>query len=143
MNEGEGVGSEGEGVAIWGFQEEDEAAVLGGDVVDVGGEAEDLKDPTPVTVLVIDSCLAGEECVNQRQEQIRHVRTHGARETRWWWWRTEERVREEGLEVRDECWDLLRCTIKMKCMDSLLYMAPLDDAMCGSPCQIRCARAFP
>ena len=45
--------------------------------------------------------------------------------------------------MRDECWDLLRCTIKMKCIDSLLSLAPLDDAVCGVPCQIRCTRALP
>ena len=27
----------------------------------------------------------------------------------------------EDLEVRDECWEILRCTIKVKCIDSLLY----------------------
>ena len=83
-----------------GVEEEGEAVVLGGDVVDVGGEAEDLKDPIPVTVLVIDPRLAGEERVDHHQEQIRHVHTRGARETRLWWWRTEELAREGGLEVR-------------------------------------------
>ena len=44
--------------------------------------------------------------------------------------------------MRDECRDLLRCTMKMKCIDSLLYMAPLDAAMRGAPYQTRCARDF-
>ena len=72
MDEGESVGGKGEGVAV-GVEEEGEAAVLGGDVVDVGGEAEDLEDPVPVAVLVVDPRLAGEERVDHRQKQLRRV----------------------------------------------------------------------
>lgn len=53
MDEGERVTGEGEGVPMR-VEEECETAVLGGDVVDVGGVAEDLEDPVPVAVVVVD-----------------------------------------------------------------------------------------
>lgn len=52
-------------------EEESEAAVLGGDVVDVGGVAEDLEDPVPISVVVVNPRLAGEERVDHREEVLR------------------------------------------------------------------------
>lgn len=66
MDERESVASEGEEVAVR-VEEESEAAVLGGDVVDVSGVPENLEDPVPVTMVVVDSRLAGEESVDHRQ----------------------------------------------------------------------------
>lgn len=72
MDEGEGVAGEGEGVTVR-VEEEGEAAVLGGDVVDVGGVTEDLEDPVPVAVVVVDSGLAGQDRVDHREEKLRCV----------------------------------------------------------------------
>ncbi|RYR65918.1 hypothetical protein Ahy_A03g011841 [Arachis hypogaea] len=47
--------------------------VLSCDVVDVGGVTEDLKDPVPVAVLVVDPRLTGEKRVNNRQEELRRI----------------------------------------------------------------------
>lgn len=66
MDESESVASEGEEVAVR-VKEEGEAAILGGDVVDVGGVPENLEDPVPVTVVIVDSRLAGEESIDHCQ----------------------------------------------------------------------------
>lgn len=70
VDEGKGVAGEGEHVAVR-VEEEREAAILGGDVVHVGGVAEDLEDPVPIAVVVVDPRLAGEERVDHRQEVLR------------------------------------------------------------------------
>lgn len=66
MDEREGVAGEGEEVAMR-VEEKSEPAVLGGDVVDVGGVTEDLEDPVPVAVVVVDPRLARKERVDHRQ----------------------------------------------------------------------------
>ena len=53
VDEGEGVAGEGEHVAVR-VEEEREAAILGGDVVHVGGVAENLEDLIPLAVVVVD-----------------------------------------------------------------------------------------
>lgn len=68
VDEGKGVVGEGEEVAA-GIEEVGEAAVLGGNVVHVGGVAEDLEDPVPVTV-VVDSRLSRQERVDHGQEVL-------------------------------------------------------------------------
>ena len=47
-------------------EEEHEAAILGTNVVHVGGVAKDLKDPLPITVVVIDPRLTDDERVDHR-----------------------------------------------------------------------------
>ncbi|KAH1265000.1 putative 28S rRNA (cytosine(4447)-C(5))-methyltransferase [Glycine max] len=60
VDEGEGVAGEGVHVVVR-VEEEHEAAILGTNVVHVGGVAKDLKDPLPITVVVIDPRLTDDE----------------------------------------------------------------------------------
>lgn len=69
VDEGKGVAGEGEVVAA-GIEEVGEAAVLGGDVVHGGGVAEDLEDPVPVTVVVVNWRLSGQERVDHGEEVL-------------------------------------------------------------------------
>lgn len=69
VDQGQGVAGEGKEVAA-GIEKMGEAAILGGDVVHVGGVAEDLEDPVPVAVVVADSRLSRQERVDHRQEVL-------------------------------------------------------------------------
>ena len=64
VDESEGVRGESEGVVVR-VELGGEAAVLGGDVVDVLSVTEDLQNSVPVQ-LVVDPGLAGHECINDR-----------------------------------------------------------------------------
>lgn len=66
------MAGEGEHVVV-GVEKEREMEILGGDVVHVGGVAENLEDPVPVAVVVVDPRLAGEERVDDRQEVLRGI----------------------------------------------------------------------
>ncbi|KAG5068364.1 hypothetical protein JHK85_000741 [Glycine max] len=72
VDEGEGVAGEGVHVVVR-VEEEHEAAILGTNVVHVGGVAKDLKDPLPITVVVIDPRLTDDERVTCAQELVRGV----------------------------------------------------------------------
>ncbi|KAG5059701.1 hypothetical protein JHK87_000730 [Glycine soja] len=67
VDEGEGVAGEGVHVVVR-VEEEHEAAILGTNVVHVGGVAKDLKDPLPITVVVIDPRLTDDERVDHLVE---------------------------------------------------------------------------
>ncbi|RZC28828.1 putative 28S rRNA (cytosine(4447)-C(5))-methyltransferase, partial [Glycine soja] len=67
VDEGEGVAGEGVHVVVR-VEEEHEAAILGTNVVHVGGVAKDLKDPLPITVVVIDPRLTDDERVDHPRD---------------------------------------------------------------------------
>lgn len=68
MDEREGVAGERERVPVR-VQEKREAAVLGGDVLDVVSVREDLEDAVPV-MEVVDPILACKERVDDGEEQL-------------------------------------------------------------------------
>lgn len=68
VDEREGVRSESEWVVVR-VELGGEAAVLGGDIVDVLSVTEDLEDGVPVQV-VVDPGLAGHESIDNRQKKL-------------------------------------------------------------------------